>query len=227
MDDKMDNAEYTPLSSYREYPPEEMLERARNFAEEMKRRRTVRDFSAREVPQEIIEHCIRAAGTAPSGANRQPWHFVAVSDPETKKKIRHAAEEVERRFYEEGGAPDYWLEDLAHLGTDLNKPHLEEAPYLIIAFSQRHGTKSDGSKLHHYYVSESVGIALGMLITAVHTAGLVSLTHTPKPMAFLRDLLGRPKHETPVLILAVGYPKKDATVPAIDKKSLAEISSFK
>lgn len=224
---KMNDAEYTPLASYKEYPTEEMLERSRQFAENMARRRTVRDFSSREVPREVIEQCIRAAGTAPSGANRQPWHFVAISDPAIKKKIRHAAEEVEKRFYEEGGAPDYWLEDLAHLGTDLNKPHLEEAPYLIVVFSQRHGTKPDGSKLHHYYVSESVGIALGILITAVHNAGLVSLTHTPKPMAFLRDLLERPKHETPVLILAVGYPKTDAKVPVINKKSLENISSFK
>lgn len=223
----MSDVEYTPLTTYREYPPEEMLERSREFAENLKRRRTVRDFSTREVPREIIENCIRAAGTAPSGANRQPWHFVAVSDPKIKKQIRQAAEEVEKHFYEEGGAPDYWIEDLAHLGTDLNKPHLEEAPYLIVIFSQRHGAKPDGSKLHHYYVSESVGIAIGMLITAVHNAGLVSLTHTPKPMTFLRELLDRPKHETPVLILAVGYPKSDARVPKIDKKTLEEISSFK
>ena len=214
------------LDSYIEYPPDEMIRRSREFYETMKRRRTVRDFSARPVPREVIENCIRAAGTAPSGANRQPWFFVAVSDSEKKRRIREAAEEVEKHFYEEGGAPDYWLKDLAHLGTDRNKPHLEEAPYLIVVFSQRYGVKPDGSQLHHYYISESVGIAMGMLITAVHNAGLVSLTHTPKPMAFLRELLGRPKHETPVLILAVGYPKENAQVPVITKKTLEEISVF-
>lgn len=222
----MSQVQYEKLSSYREYPVEQMRDRARSFVEEMRRRRTVRDFADRPVPREVIEDCIRAAGTAPSGANRQPWFFVAVSDGEIKRKIREAAEEVEHRFYEEGGAPDYWLEDLAHLGTGSDKPHLEKAPYLIVIFSQSHGVKPDGEKLHHYYVSESVGIAMGMLITAVHNAGLVSLTHTPKPMSFLRDLLGRPKSETPVLILAVGYPAADARVPVITKKELVEISKF-
>ncbi|HSH00705.1 MAG TPA: nitroreductase family protein [candidate division Zixibacteria bacterium] len=222
----MTEVRYENLVSYREYPVDEMRSRALSFYEEMRRRRTVRDFADRPVPREIIADCIRAAGTAPSGANRQPWFFVAVSDPGVKRQIRLAAEEVERRFYEEGGAPEYWLEDLAHLGTDADKPHLEHAPYLIVVFSQSHGVKPDGSKLHHYYVSESVGIAMGMLITAVHNAGLVSLTHTPKPMAFLRDLLGRPKGETPVLILAVGYPSPGAQVPVITKKELSEIAGF-
>lgn len=223
---KSPSLETEPLASFIEYEPEEMLQRSREFLNDMKRRRTVRHFSKRPVPREIIENCIQVAGTAPSGANRQPWFFVAVSDLETKRKIRAAAEEVEREFYS-SGAPEYWLKDLAHLGTDEHKPHLDEAPYLIVAFSQRHTVMPDGTTKHHYYIAESVGIALGMLITAVHNAGLVALTHTPKPMAFLRDLLGRPKHETPVLILAVGYPADDARVPKITKKSLNDIADFK
>lgn len=209
----------------REYPVEEMRERARLFYEDMKRRRTVRDFSDRPVPREIIEDCIKTAGTAPNGANKQPWHFAVVSDPEVKKKIREAAEEEEREFYEHR-ATDEWLEALAPLGTDQNKPFLEDAPYLIAIFSESYGISETGEKETHYYVKESVGIATGMLITAIHNAGLVSLTHTPSPMGFLNDILNRPQNERPFLLLVVGYPKEDVKVPNITKKPLKEIASF-
>ena len=225
MDWIMSHGELVPITDYLEYPVEEMKNRAQAYYDLMRKRRTVRDFADREVPREVIEHCLLTAGTAPSGANMQPWQFVVVSAPETKAMIRRAAEEVEREFYETR-APDYWLEALGPIGTNEHKPHLEEAPYLIVTFSKQFTVTEDGRRLHNYYISESVGIALGMLISAVHNAGLASLTHTPKPMSFLRNLLGRPKHETPVLILAVGYPKKDAKVPKITKKSLAEIATF-
>lgn len=221
----MSSKEFIPHTDYQEYPVDEMRERARSFYENMKRRRTVRDFSDRPVPREIIEDCIRAAGTAPNGANKQPWHFSVVSDPEIKKKIREAAEEEEREFYERR-APEEWLEALAPLGTDSNKPFLEEAPYLIAIFSESYGIKENGEKETHYYVKESVGIATGMLITAIHNAGLASLTHTPSPMGFLNDILDRPENERPFLLLVAGYPKKDVKVPDITKKSLDEIVSF-
>ena len=213
------------LTGYREYPVDEMKERARAFYEDIRRRRTVREFSDRPVPREIIEHCIMAAGTAPNGANLQPWHFVAISDPEIKRKIRLAAEEEEREFYS-GRAPQEWLDALAHLGTDENKPFLETAPYLIAVFSQRYGILPEGGTVKHYYATESVGIATGMLITAVHNAGLVSLTHTPSPMTFLNEILRRPENERPFLLLVVGYPAEDAKVPKISKKPLKEISTF-
>ncbi len=216
---------FLPLTSYREYPVDEMVRRASSFFEELRRRRTVREFSDRPVPREIIEHCLLAAGTAPNGANMQPWHFVAVSDPELKRKIRIAAEEEEREFYS-GRAPQEWLEALANLGTDEHKPFLETAPFLIAIFTQRYGVSPDGRQVKHYYATESVGIATGMLITAVHNAGLVSLTHTPSPMGFLNALLGRPENERPFLLLVAGYPAEDATVPDISKKSLREIATF-
>ena len=221
----MTEATFVPLAKYREYSVEEMKDRATAFYEDIRRRRTVREFSDRPVPQEIIEHCILAAGTAPNGANLQPWHFVAISDPEVKRKIRQAAEEEEHEFYS-GRAPQAWLDALAHLGTDENKPFLETAPYLIVVFSQRYGILPEGKTIKHYYATESVGIATGMLITAVHNAGLVSLTHTPSPMTFLNEMLGRPENERPFLILVVGYPAEDANVPTINKKSLAEIATF-
>ncbi len=217
--------EFEPLSTYREYPTEEMKKRAREFYEDIRRRRTVREFSDRPVPREIIENCLRAAGTAPSGANMQPWHFVVIADPEMKKKIRAAAEEVEADFYTRR-APQYWLDALAPLGTDENKEYLQVAPYLIAIFSRRHTVREDGSHEKHYYLAESVGIATGMLITAVHHAGLVCLTHTPNPMAFLRKILNRPTDETPFLLLTVGYPEEDARVPKIGKKPLEEIATF-
>ncbi len=221
----MADKKFIPHTDYEEYPVEEMRQRAKSFYEDMKRRRTVRDFSDRPVPREIIEDCIRTAGTAPNGANKQPWHFSVVSDPDVKKEIREAAEEEEREFYE-NRATDEWLEALAPLGTDPNKPFLEDAPYLIAIFSESYGIKGNGEKETHYYVKESVGIATGMLITAVHNAGLVSLTHTPSPMGFLNDILDRPENERPFLLLVVGYPKENVKVPDITKKSLEKIASF-
>ncbi|MGH7601418.1 MAG: nitroreductase family protein [bacterium] len=216
---------FIPLSTYREYPIEEMKQRAVSFREEMQRRRTVRYFSNRPVPREVIEECLLAAGSAPSGANLQPWHFVVVSDPIIKRQIREAAEKEEHEFYH-GRAPQEWLEALAPLGTDEHKPYLEIAPYLVVIFAQSFGLLPDGRKVKNYYVTESVGIATGMLITAIHHAGLVSLTHTPNPMGFLNQALGRPENERPIMILVVGYPADNAVVPEIGKKSLQEIATF-
>jgi nitroreductase len=213
------------LSSYVELPVDEMRERARAFLKQAQNRRTVRDFSDRPIPRDIIETCILAAGTAPNGAHRQPWRFVAVSDPEIKRAIRVAAEEEEKAFYE-GRAPDDWLEALAPLGTDKKKPFLEGAPYLIVVFAESYAVEENGEKSKNYYVSESVGIATGILVTAIHEAGLVSLTHTPSPMGFLNEILGRPENERPFLILVVGYPASDTTVPELRRKSLEEIVIF-
>jgi iodotyrosine deiodinase len=210
----MANPTYIPLSQYRELPVEDMQRRAREFHEHLEKRRTVREYSERFVPREIIEECLLAAGTAPSGANQQPWHFAVVADPAIKKQIREAAEEEERAFYS-GRAPDEWLEALEHLGTDEHKPFLERAPYLIVIFAENHGVKPDGSKIKNYYVSESVGIATGMLIAAVHNAGLVSLTHTPSPMGFLGKVLGRPSNERAFFLRVVGYPPGDVKVTTI------------
>ncbi len=214
-----------PLANYREYPPDEMKQRASAFYADMNRRRTVRDFSDRPVPREIIDDCLRAAGTAPSGAHMQPWHFAVVSDPEVKRRMREAAEQVEREFYGDR-APEEWLEALAPLGTDEHKPFLEIAPYLIVIFAQPYRLLPDGRRIKHYYVNQSVGIAAGMLITALHQAGLVTLTHTPSPMRFLNELLDRPASEQAFLILVVGYPAEDAEVPDLHRKSLGEIASF-
>lgn len=221
---KVKKHNFIPLS-HQEYPIEEMKRRAAEFYAEIRQRRTVRDFSDRPVPREIIENCLQAAGTAPSGANRQPWHFVVVSDPKIKKQIREAAEQEEEAFYS-GRAPDDWLAALEPLGTDAQKPFLEIAPYLIVIFAESHDVAPDGSKLKNYYVQESVGIATGMLITAIHHAGLVSLTHTPSPMGFLNKVLNRPANERAYLILVVGYPVGDAKVPDITKKPLHEIATF-
>ncbi len=221
----MPDPRFVPLASYREYPVAVMKERAIAFSVDMQRRRTVRHYSSRPVPRGIIEECLRAAGSAPSGANMQPWHFVVVSDPEVKRRIREAAEEEEKKFYGER-APREWLEALDPLGTDDEKPFLETAPYLIGSFVQRFAVAADGRKVKHYYAQESVGIAMGMLITAIHNAGLVSLTHTPSPMGFLNEILGRPDSERPFLLLVVGYPADDALVPNIERKPLSEISSF-
>lgn len=217
---------FVPLPDYREYPPAEMVRRAREFREEMQRRRTVRDFSDRRVAREVVEEALVAAGTAPSGANMQPWHFVVVEDPEVKRRIRGAAEEEEREFYERR-APQEWLDALAPLGTDPEKPFLETAPYLIAVFVQRYGMLPDGRKMKHYYPIESVGLATGMLITALHHAGLATLTHTPSPMGFLNEILDRPSNERPFLLLVVGYPADDAMVPDIEKKPLEEIVSVR
>ena len=210
---------------YLEYPVEEMEDRAESFYLMMKRRRTVRDFSSRNVPRDIIENCIRTAGTSVSGANMQPWQFVVVENPEIKHELRIAAEKEERAFYNEK-APVEWLEALAPLGTDSNKPFLETAPYLIAIFQQRFGVLPDGRKVKHYYATESVGIATGFLITALHNAGLVCLTHTPSPMGFLNQILDRPKSERPFLLMVVGYPAEDAQVPDIHKKDLSDIATF-
>lgn len=216
---------FDPLTSYEEYPPDEMLHRSRSFAAELRRRRSVRQFSDRPVSRGVVEACLEAAGTAPSGANLQPWHFVVVSDPDIKRDIRAAAEAEERRFY--STAPAEWLAALAPLGTDPEKPYLEKAPYLIAIFAQRHGVAADGGRIPHYYVMESVGIATGILITALHHAGLVTLTHTPSPMGFLNRVLGRPAVERPVMLLVVGYPAKDARVPRIQRKPLTEVVTFR
>mgnify|MGYP002146953427 FL=1 len=202
-----------------------MRHRAKEFRQQMQRRRTVRFFSDRTVPRQVIEDCLLTAGTAPSGANLQPWHFVVVSDPAIKQRIRVEAEAEEHEFYTRK-APQEWLDALAPLGTDEHKPFLETAPFLIVVFAQSYGVLPDGRKVKNYYVQESVGIATGMLITAVHNAGLVSLTHTPSPMGFLNEILGRPANEKPFLILVVGYPAADAVVPDIGKKTLEEIATF-
>jgi nitroreductase len=219
-------AKFVPLTGYHEYSPEEMSARAREFAADMGRRRTVRDFSDRPVPRALIEDCLRAAGSAPSGANQQPWHFVAVSDPALKQRIRIAAEAEEREFYEHRAPPE-WLEVLRPLGTNSNKPFLEVAPWLIAVFIRRFERLADGSKRKHYYTDESVGLATGLLLAAIHHAGLVSLTHTPSPMKFLCEILGRPKDiERPFLLLVVGYPAANARVPDIARKQLAEFADF-
>jgi iodotyrosine deiodinase len=204
---------------------DELVRRAQEFYEMMQRRRTFRDFSDRPVPGEVIEHCIRAAGTAPSGANLQPWQFVAVSDPMVKHEIRVAAEKAEKEFYAHR-APKAWLEALAPLGTDSNKPFLEVAPWLIAVFAQPFRILEDGTRSPTYYAIESVGIATGLLVTAVHWCGLVSLTHTPSPMGFLNRILGRPSSEKPFVLLVVGHPAENARVPDIGRKSLSEIASF-
>jgi len=202
-----------------------MRANAQDFLEEVRRRRSIRQFSSRAVPREIIEQCLLAAGTAPSGANMQPWYFAVVESADIKRKIRAAAEQEEQAFYA-GKAPQDWLDALAPLGTDADKPFLETAPYLIAIFQQRYGEAADGSRVKHYYATESVGIATGILITALNHAGLACLTHTPSPMAFLNRILGRPKAERPFVLLVVGYPAADATVPDITKKCLTDISSF-
>ena len=221
----MVRATFIPHTAYQEYPVDEMKRRASEFYADIRRRRTVREFSDRPVPHEIIHDCLRAAGTAPNGANMQPWHFVVVSDASLKRKIRLEAEKEEWDFYHHKAPPE-WLDALAQLGTDEHKPFLETAPCLIVIFAKSYGVLSDGRKVKHYYARESVGIATGILITAIHHAGLVSLTHTPSPMGFLNHILGRPSHERPFLILVVGYPANIARVPMITKKPLDEIATF-
>jgi len=202
------------------------LAAAGDFLGYMRKRHSVRDYATRPVPEAVIAACIAAAGTAPSGANHQPWHFVAISDPAMKARIRQGAEEEERAFYA-GGAGDEWLAALEPIGTGVSKPHLTEAPWLIVVFAQRYGMTGDGARYKNYYVPESVGIAVGFLIAAIHHAGLVCLEHTPNPMKFLGPMCGRPEHEKPVMILPVGYPAEGATVPAVAKrkKPLDEIMS--
>ncbi|MEM5470857.1 nitroreductase family protein [Hoeflea sp. AS60] len=204
----------------------QMMAEAEQFYELMQSRRTVRDFSADPVDPEIIRLAVRAAATAPSGANQQPWAFVAIGDPETKRAIRLAAEEEERGFYK-GRAGEEWLGALAHLGTDSDKPFLETAPWLIAIFAQRWGTDSEGRKIKHYYVPESVSIAIGLLIASLHSAGLATLTHTPSPMGFLNQICGRPDNEKPLVLLVVGHPAENTRVPAISRKDEAEVLFWK
>ncbi len=221
----MSKPTFVPLPRSTRASDEEIAARAATFQALMARRRTVRDFSERPVAREVIEHCLRNAGSAPNGANLQPWHFVAVSDPAVKREIRIAAEAEEKEFYEHR-APNEWLEALAAIGTDARKPFLDTAPWLIAIFTQPYRILPDGRKLKHYYATESVGIATGFLVAAVHQAGLASLTHTPSPMGFLTKLLHRPAHEKPFLLLVVGHPAENARVPDIQRKSLTEISTF-
>jgi iodotyrosine deiodinase len=217
---------FVPLPDFREFPPREMQRRSAEFYREMNRRRTVREFSDRAVPRAVIEDCLRTAGTAPSGAHRQPWHFAVVEDAAVKRRIREAAEVEERELYERR-APAAWLEVLAPLGTDSHKPFLETAPCLIVVFGETFGRSASGDKIKNYYVAESVGIATGLLIGAVHNAGLAALTHTPSPMRFLNEILGRPDSERPFLVMVVGFPAAGAVVPDLTRKSLEEISSFR
>jgi nitroreductase len=223
----MQDHDKLPLMDYQEYPVEEMSRRAEWFYSEIKRRHSVRQFSDRPVPRSIIETCLRAAGTAPSGANHQPWFFSAIGTPELKKKVREQAEVEERAFYG-GKAGEEWLDALKPLGTDASKPYLEIAPWLIAIFAQRQGGVRAGIQRQNYYVTESVGIATGFLIACLHHAGLATLTHTPKPMNFLNTLCGRPDTERPYLLLVTGYPAADATVPvhATIRKPLEEFSQF-
>ena len=216
--------EAVPLSPREDMSDEQMQSAALAYYETMRTRHTVRDFTEREVPEAVIQNCIRTAGSAPSGANHQPWHFVAIKNPELKHEIRLAAEAEEKKFYA-GGGGDEWIKALEPIGTSADKPHLDIAPWLIVIFAQRYGVFADGTRFKNYYVPDSVGIATGFLISALHHAGLYSLTHTPNPMRFLNKLLDRPSHEKPVMILAVGHASKAATVPGVAKmkKPLDEI----
>ena len=216
-----------PLPDRAGYDDPEMAEKAQEFLAHMQRRHTVRDYSDRPVPRSVIEACIAAAATAPSGANHLPWHFAAISNPEMKARIRAEAEEEERRFYA-GGAGDEWIKALEPIGNNADKPHLTVAPWLIVVFAQRWGEFDDGTRYKNYYVPESVNIATAFLLAALHTAGLCSLTHTPNPMKFLNGALGRPASEKPTMIIAAGHPAEDATVPGVAKmkRPLEEISTF-
>lgn len=216
-----------PLPDHVAWPAETMQARAEAFLADVRRRHTVRDFSDRPVPRALIETCIRAAGTAPNGANHQPWHFCVIGDPAVKRRIREAAEAEERDFYA-GKAGEEWLKALEPLGTDPDKPFLETAPWLIAVFGARRSVSADGVLRKNYYVPESVSIAVGFLIVALHQAGLVSLTHTPAPMGFLNQICGRPAEEKPYILMVVGHPADDATIPAhaLEKKPLEAIASF-
>ena len=217
---------YTPLQlRFERLTEEEALERSREFHRSMEKRRSVRQFSPEPVPRELIENAIRTAGTAPSGANQQPWSFVVVSDPHVKIRIRAAAEREEELLYTQRASAEY-LEAIEPIGTDWSKPHITDAPYLIAVFEQGWGFDSAGEKKKHYYVRESVGIAVGFLLAALHQAGLATLTHAPSPMGFLKEILERPENERPFLLVPVGYPAPDAEVPDLEKKALEDIAEF-
>jgi len=218
-------ATFDPLQGYPDLDDAERLRRAEAFEATMRSRRTVRQFADTPVPRAVIESAIRTAGRAPCGANQQPWTFVAVSDPDVKRRIREAAEAEERAFYG-GRAPRDWLDALEPFGTDANKPFLETAPWLIAVFARAHGVRADGSAEKHYYVKESVGLATGFLLAALHHAGLATLTHTPSPMGFLRDVLGRPANEQVFVLVVTGVPATNAMVPRIDKRPLEAIACF-
>jgi iodotyrosine deiodinase len=221
----MDKPLFVPFKNYSKYSHAEMKTRSEDFLNLVNKRRTIRNFSNKKVPREIIENCVRAAGTAPSGANLQPWHFVIISDLKVKKEIRIAAEKEEHEFYK-NRAPKEWLDALKVLGTNEQKPFLEKAPYLIAVFSKSYEINDEGVKTKNYYPLESAGIACGLLITAIHYSGLAALTHTPNPMKFLNKILNRPANEKPFLILVVGYPEDDAEVPDIKRKSFEMISNY-
>jgi len=223
-----DHYPYTTGGDFVPYGPsrlseDEMRERGTAFYEAMAQRRSIRTFSAEPVPRDLIETAIRTAGTAPSGAHQQPWTFVVVGDPETKSRIRLAAEEEERTNYLEGRMPDDWKDEIARLGTSWQKQYLELAPWIVVLFEQRYGVDSEGERQKHYYVKESVGIAAGMFIASLHTMGLATLTHTPSPMAFLTRLLARPANERPFILFPIGYPEPDSVVPRLERKPLDEI----
>jgi nitroreductase len=223
----MNSSDYRPMPlSFNRFPEDEMVARGRAFLELLTGRRSVREFASDAVPRELVEIAVASANTAPSGANRQPWHFVAVSDPAVKAEIRRGAETEEREFYEGGRATEEWLRALAPLGTDWRKSFLETAPWIVVVFKQIHGVGADGSRLTNYYVNESVGIACGLFIAAIHRMGLATLTHTPQPMRFLTRILDRPKNERPFMLFPVGYPHPDCEVPEISKKGLFEVSSW-
>lgn len=222
----MGDPEFIPYRHLYSFDGAEALQRAIQFRDEICARRTVRDYSTKPVPEGIIEACIESAGSAPNGANRQPWYFVVITDPDIKKEIRVSAEKEEKAFYG-GKAPKEWIEALSHLGTDENKAFLEDAPVLIAIFARNYETEASGKKIKNYYVQESVGIATGILITALHHCGLSSLTHTPSPMGFLNTILGRPSSERAYILLVVGYATEDGRVPVISKKTLSEIASFR
>lgn len=221
----MAKGNHVPLENFEQRPPEVMEQRSADFYGRIRTRRSIRDFSSEPVPDSVIENCLLAAGTAPNGANLQPWHFAVVKSDEVKSEIRKAAEAEEFEFYH-GKAPQDWLEALAPLGTDESKPFLEIASTLIVIFSQSFGTDEAGEKVKHYYVSESVGIATGFLIAALHDAGCATLTHTPSPMKFLNRILDRPSNERPFLVLVVGQPAEGVLVPDITKKTLDEIATW-
>jgi iodotyrosine deiodinase len=219
-------AQFQPVAlRFERLRPEEARSRSRRFLELMRTRRSVRHFSPEPVPFELIENAVLTAATAPSGANQQPWTFVVVADPEVKARIRSAAEHEEKLLYEERASKEY-LEAIEPIGTDWVKPHITDAPYVIVVFEQPWGCRANGSKRKHYYVHESVGIAVGFLLASLHAAGLATLTHSPAPMGFLKEILGRPDNERPVLLIPVGYPAANATVPELCKKRLGEIAEF-
>jgi len=210
---------------YKQYPEEEMLQRAKQFTTMLSHRRTVREFSTKPIPQPVLQQCLLTAGTAPSGANQQPWHFVAITNTNLKRKIRIAAEEIEQQFYSQETTKN-WVQDLQHLPTNQQKTFLEEAPALIAIFAQNYSKNKDGTKNKHYYVSESVNIAIGMLLAALQNVGLATLTYTPAPMTFLSQILNTPQNERPVMIIVTGYPKQSCQIPNINKKSLNEYCDF-